>query len=225
MAADGILLQSGKKPRSIIYRSYSKEAGLIQDQIIANRSQAKFSPPAMPFLNANLFFVIAFPQYQPLGGLSERELEDILPRLNVVTPPPPPGPPSDTSVKLVNDAAHPFMPLSDGDMRDPCPGVNTLASHGYLHCNGIVTPTQIINAVQDGFNMDNTLAIILTYATMLVDGNPLTNLMSIGGKSALTGLDPPKPAIIGGLDIHAVFEGDASMTRADFFLGDNHSFN
>ncbi|KIJ48858.1 hypothetical protein M422DRAFT_247223 [Sphaerobolus stellatus SS14] len=29
---------------------------------------------------------IAFPQYRPLGGLSERELEDILPRLNVVTP-------------------------------------------------------------------------------------------------------------------------------------------
>ncbi|KIJ33933.1 hypothetical protein M422DRAFT_182714, partial [Sphaerobolus stellatus SS14] len=168
---------------------------------------------------------IAFPQYQPLAGLSERELEDILPRLNVVTPPPPPGPPSDTSVKLVNDAAHPFMPLRYGDMRGPCPGLNTLASHGYLPRNGIVTPTQIINAVQDGFNMDNRLALILTYATMLVDGNPLTNLMSIGGKSALTGLDPPKPAIIGGLDTHAVFEGDVSMTRADFFFGDNHSFN
>ncbi|KIJ47130.1 hypothetical protein M422DRAFT_249442 [Sphaerobolus stellatus SS14] len=29
------------------------------------------------------------------------------PQLNAVTPPPPPGPPSDTSVKLVNNAAHP----------------------------------------------------------------------------------------------------------------------
>ncbi|KIJ48837.1 hypothetical protein M422DRAFT_247194 [Sphaerobolus stellatus SS14] len=105
---------------------------------------------------------IAFPQYRPLGGLSERELEDILPRLNVVTPvPAPPGPPKDTSVKLVNDAAHPFIPLKNGDIRGPCPGLNTLASHGYLPRNGIVTPAQIINAVQDGFGMDNGLATLL----------------------------------------------------------------
>ncbi|KIJ30164.1 hypothetical protein M422DRAFT_268303 [Sphaerobolus stellatus SS14] len=55
--------------------------------------------------------------------------------------------------------------------------------------------------------------------------NPITNLMSIGGKSVLTGPDPPRPAIVGGLDTHAVFEGDASLTRADFFFGDNHSLN
>ncbi|KIJ31946.1 hypothetical protein M422DRAFT_185215, partial [Sphaerobolus stellatus SS14] len=113
----------------------------------------------------------------------------------------------------------------NGDMRGPCPGLNTLASHGYPPRNGIVTPTQIINVVSDGFGMDDTLAVQLAYATMLVDGNPLMNLMSIGGKSSLTGPDPPKPAIVGGVDTHAVLEGDASMTRGDFFLGDNHSFN
>ncbi|KIJ43591.1 hypothetical protein M422DRAFT_253173 [Sphaerobolus stellatus SS14] len=60
---------------------------------------------------------IVLPQYRSLAGLSERELEDILSRLNIVTPPPPPpGPPNDTSVKLVNDAAHPFMPLEDDDI-------------------------------------------------------------------------------------------------------------
>ncbi|KIJ31869.1 hypothetical protein M422DRAFT_185271, partial [Sphaerobolus stellatus SS14] len=113
----------------------------------------------------------------------------------------------------------------NGDMRGPCPGLNTLASHGYLPRNGIVTPTQIINTVQDDFGIDDTLAVQLVYATMLVDGNPLMNLMSIGGKSSLTGPDPPKPAIVGGVDTHAVLEGDASMTRGDFFFGDNHSFN
>jgi len=41
----------------------------------------------------------------------------------------------------------------------------------------------------------------------------------------LTGPDPPQPAIVGGLDTHAVFEGDSSMTRGDAFFGDNHSFN
>ena len=79
--------------------------------------------------------------------------------------------------------------------------------------------------------MGNDLALTLTNAAMLVDGNQVTNLLSIGSKSSKTGPDPPKPAIVGGLDTHAVFEGapfgyvvlyldtdsrrlgDASMTR------------
>ena len=55
--------------------------------------------------------------------------------------------------------------------------------------------------------MGNDLAVFLAYATFLVDGNPLTNLMSIGGKTPLTGPDPPQPAMVGGLDTHVVFEG------------------
>ena len=58
-----------------------------------------------------------------------------------------------------------------------------------------------------GFNMGNDLAVFVTYGAFLVDGNPLTNLLSIGGKTPLTGVDPPQPAIVGGLDTHAVFEG------------------
>jgi hypothetical protein len=94
--------------------------------------------------------------------------------------------------------------------------------------------------------MNLDLAKFVTYAAFLVDGNPITNLMSIGGKTAETGQNPQAPAIVGGLDTHAVFEGapryfwltyktltngvmmfigDASMTRADAFFGDNHSFN
>ena len=62
-----------------------------------------------------------------------------------------------------------------------------------------------------GFNMGNDLAVFITYAAMLVDGNQITNLLSIGGKSSKTGPDPPKPAIVGGLDTHAVFEGAQSI--------------
>jgi len=79
--------------------------------------------------------------------------------------------------------------------------------------------------VMEGFNMVNDLAIFVTYAAFIVDGNPITNLMSIGGKTGLTGIDPPPPATVGGLNTHAVFEGDTSMTRGDFFFGDNHSLN
>lgn len=60
---------------------------------------------------------------------------------------------------------------------------------------------------RSGFNMGNDLAVFVTYAAFLVDGNPLTNLLSIGGKTPFTGIDPPQPAIVGGLDTHAVFEG------------------
>jgi hypothetical protein len=61
--------------------------------------------------------------------------------------------------------------------------------------------------------MGNDLAVFVTYAAHLVDGNLLTDRLSIGGKTAKTGADPPKPAIVGGLDTHGVFEGDASTTR------------
>jgi hypothetical protein len=58
-----------------------------------------------------------------------------------------------------------------------------------------------------GFNMGNDIAVFVTYAAFLVDGNLITNLLSIGGKSLKTGPDPPQPAIVGGLDTHGVFEG------------------
>lgn len=61
--------------------------------------------------------------------------------------------------------------------------------------------------------MEHDLAKLVTYAAHLVDGNVVTDLLSIGGKTPLTGPDPPAPAIVGGLSTHSVFEGDASTTR------------
>lgn len=58
-----------------------------------------------------------------------------------------------------------------------------------------------------GFNMGNDLAVFVAWGAFLVDGNHLTNLMSIGEKSNGTGTDPPPPAIVGGLNTHKVFEG------------------
>lgn len=55
--------------------------------------------------------------------------------------------------------------------------------------------------------MANGLAVLVTWGAFVVDGNHLTNLMSIGEKSKGTGRDTPAPAIIGGLNTHGVFEG------------------
>jgi len=56
--------------------------------------------------------------------------------------------------------------------------------------------------------MGNGIAVFVTYAAHLVDGNLITNQLSIGRKSVRTGPDPPSPAIVGGLNTHAVFEGE-----------------
>ncbi|KAE9403802.1 Cloroperoxidase, partial [Gymnopus androsaceus JB14] len=168
----------------------------------------------------------AFPEYRSLAGLSAAEVRAVA-RTFQATPGAQPAPPpiNDTSSKLVFDDAHPFQPDAPGDIRGPCPGLNTLASHGYINRSGVVTPGEIITAVQEGFNMGWNLATFVTYGAFVVDGNHLTNLMSIGQKTPETGPDAPAPAIIGGLNTHGAFEGDASTTRDDFALGSNFLFN
>lgn len=78
----------------------------------------------------NACTVGAFPAYGSLAGLTRDQLDAIVPTLTYQTPENPPGPLQDTSAKLVNDAAHPWKPQAPGDIRGPCPGLNTLASHG-----------------------------------------------------------------------------------------------
>ncbi|KAH6905861.1 Chloroperoxidase, partial [Coprinopsis sp. MPI-PUGE-AT-0042] len=150
-------------------------------------------------------------------------------------PLPPPGP-AFTGAKLVHDAAHPFIAPGPGDQRGPCPGLNTLANHGnrarlmyddiqYIPRNGVATPEQIIIGAQEGLNMAPSAARGATYSGHILNGNLEYDLLSIGGKTPLTGPDPPAPAQVGGLSQHATFEGDASLTRADAFFGNNFAFN
>lgn len=72
-----------------------------------------------------------FPEHRSLAGLSPEEV-GIVARTFNSTPGAQPLPPpiNDTSAKLVNDKAHPYQPNRPGDIRGPCPGLNTLASHG-----------------------------------------------------------------------------------------------
>lgn len=79
--------------------------------------------------------VLPFPSYGSLAGLPDEMLDHLIPRLQFRYPGPPPGPLNDTSTKLVNDQAHPWEPLRPYDIRGPCPGLNTLASHGVWFLN------------------------------------------------------------------------------------------
>ena len=73
---------------------------------------------------------IAFPPWASLAGLSNEEIELFSRTVEVVGAQPPPGPDPNMVSTLVNDAAHPFQPPSPNNIRGPCPGLNTLASHG-----------------------------------------------------------------------------------------------
>ena len=54
----------------------------------------------------------------------------MIPTLQMRVAEPPPGKPTFQGAKLVNDNEHPWKTLQPGDIRGPCPGLNTLASHG-----------------------------------------------------------------------------------------------
>ncbi|KAH6897743.1 Chloroperoxidase [Coprinopsis sp. MPI-PUGE-AT-0042] len=169
--------------------------------------------------------VLAFPHYASLGGVSGRQLAQALPEIAAVVPGMTPGPLAFTGTKLVHDAAHPYIAPGEEDQRGPCPGLNVLANHGYLPRNGVATPAQIIVAVQEGWNMDYSVARLAAYSAHLLNGNVVTDLLSIGGKTPLTGPPPPPPAHAGGNNIHNTIEGDVSLSRADAYFGDGHSFN
>ncbi|KIJ40035.1 hypothetical protein M422DRAFT_174222 [Sphaerobolus stellatus SS14] len=168
---------------------------------------------------------MALPAYESLVGRSASEINEYIAREGIAEIPNPPLPLVDGSIKLVNNPSHPFIPAGPDDIRGPCPALNTLASHGYLPRNGIARPDQIVTAVMEGLNLGNDFAKFLAYQAFLMNGNPFTNLMSIGMKTPETGEDPPLPAQVGGLSQHGTFEGDTSMTRLDAFFGDQAAFN
>lgn len=77
--------------------------------------------------------VAAVPAHIPLAGMPIAKRDALIETLRAVKPEAPPPPLAFNGTKLVNDAAHPWKPLRRGDQRGPCPGLNTLASHGVSH--------------------------------------------------------------------------------------------
>jgi len=139
-----------------------------------------------------------------------------------------PTQPSPTpGLKQIPDAAHPFIAPGPNDQRGPCPGMNTLANHGYIPRSGVATFEEITLAMVEAFNLEINFGAFLVAANMLLRGNPFVNKISIGG---VTPLVSPLPGNIGspqtgGLAEHGGFEGDGSITRADVHIGDNVHFN
>ncbi|KAK4664601.1 uncharacterized protein QC763_512205 [Podospora pseudopauciseta] len=128
------------------------------------------------------------------------------------------------------DTAHAFMPPTDKDIRGPCPGLNALANHNFIARDGITDYNELLDALQNVYNVGYDLANFLAFYAIYVAGlgDPVTKKLSIGCDATtrtswspiITGSEP-------GLNGHSKMEIDASLTRNDFFAagGDNFSFN
>ncbi|KAF5555876.1 cercosporin resistance protein [Fusarium mexicanum] len=157
-----------------------------------------------------------------LGGTVEAVVDNVLGLI-----------PTNKAVKGLQkfpEASHPFKAPGKTDQRGPCPGLNTLANHGYIPRNGIATIGQIQAGTAKLFNMGADLSALLAVGGAVDGGDILSQKMSIGGPDNRVGLLNGalnkifgKPSGIAG---HGKFnEGDASATREDFYLkGDNISF-
>ncbi|KAI1023931.1 hypothetical protein LB504_005414 [Fusarium proliferatum] len=157
-----------------------------------------------------------------LGGTVEAVVDNVLGLI-----------PTNKAVKGLQkfpEASHPFKAPGKTDQRGPCPGLNTLANHGYIPRNGIATIGQIQAGTAKLFNMGADLSALLAVGGAVDGGDILSQKMSIGGPDDRVGLLNGalnkifgKPSGIAG---HGKFnEGDASATREDFYLdGDNISF-
>ncbi|KAJ7282079.1 Chloroperoxidase [Mycena rebaudengoi] len=65
----------------------------------------------------------------------------------------------DPPVFVFNGVSYPFYPPGPGDLRSPCPGLNTLANHGILPRNGSnIPPELIVDAAHTFYNFSLTFA-------------------------------------------------------------------
>ncbi|KAF8217464.1 Chloroperoxidase [Mycena galopus ATCC 62051] len=103
---------------------------------------------------------------------------------------------------------HQWIAPSTTDFRSPCPGLNTLANHGYLLRNGRnISIPMILQAALDGFNV-----------------GPDAILQA--AKFGLLSTNDPTTLTLDALKLHNLVEHDASLSRNDLAVtGDNLHFN
>uniref|UniRef100_A0A0W0G588 Putative Cloroperoxidase n=1 Tax=Moniliophthora roreri TaxID=221103 RepID=A0A0W0G588_MONRR len=108
-------------------------------------------------------------------------------------------------VKASDD--HSWRAPGPNDLRSPCPGLNTLANHGFLPRNGRnITVSMILQAGFDGYHIE-------------------PDALMLAAKVGLTTSPEPETLTLDNLKQHGVIEHDASLSRQDFAIGDNLHFN
>ncbi|KAH9965232.1 Cloroperoxidase [Russula dissimulans] len=78
--------------------------------------------------------------------------------------------PRDTS-SFIEPASHEWLAPQDGDVRSPCPALNTLANHSYLpHDGKKLDASIIIHALKEGYGLSGALANVLAHGGVALLG-------------------------------------------------------
>ncbi|KAJ6578680.1 Chloroperoxidase [Mycena vulgaris] len=102
---------------------------------------------------------------------------------------------------------HQWIAPNATDSRSPCPGLNTLANHGYLPRNGRnITIPMILDAAMDAYHLQ-------------------ADTILSGAKFGLLSGSAPTTLDLDALKLHNLLETDASLSCSDFGVGDNLHFN
>ncbi|KAJ7581778.1 Peroxidase, family 2-domain-containing protein [Mycena floridula] len=106
-------------------------------------------------------------------------------------------------------SSHRWIKPGPHDLRGPCPGLNTLANHGYLPRNGSdITGRMVLDAALslEVYNFPKDIMIPATHVGMMTS-------------------DKIDSFSLKDIRLHNAFEHDVSLSRSDFALGDNYHFN
>ncbi|KAK5994727.1 Peroxidase stcC [Cladobotryum mycophilum] len=100
-----------------------------------------------------------------------------------------------------------WQPAGPNDSRSPCPGLNSLANHGFLPRNGRnVTAVDIIRGIYQGLGASPEIGVI-------------TGVAEVIKAYRLAAFDLEE------LANHGFIEHDCSMSREDLEIGNNNDFN
>ncbi|KAF9260270.1 Cloroperoxidase [Marasmius fiardii PR-910] len=109
----------------------------------------------------------------------------------------------------VDWSSHRWQAPGPSDTRGPCPGLNTLANHGFLPRNGRnISIPMILQAGHEGYHIEPSILTIAAKVGLLTSPS-----------------DQPTTFSLEDIKAHGVIEHDASLSRQDIALGDNVHFN
>ncbi len=91
-----------------------------------------------------------------------------------------------TGLKNFPEAACPYKDPQPSDQGGPCPGLNTLANHGYINRDGITSVAWTIAAGAQVFNLGADLSVFLADGSVQFPGDIPSLKYSVGGADART---------------------------------------
>jgi hypothetical protein len=103
-----------------------------------------------------------------------------------------------------------WQPPRKGDLRAPCPAMNSLANHNFINHDGTnITVDALVPILGEVFHWSTEVATIVSQQGLASAADPSKGTFTLGD-----------------LNTHNIFEHDASLSRADYYFGehDDHTF-